>query len=49
MECNGESPLDAQKIAQQWPKLEDKQQASIDNNWIRKAMILDNHIENDFG
>ena len=45
-----EKPLfDAKEIAEQWPELENKQQASIRNDWIRQAMVPNYHVEDNLG
>ena len=47
MESCREPPFDAKKVAEQWPELESEQQASIKNDWIWQAVVLNYYVEDD--
>ena len=43
-----ESPFNAKEVTKQWPELEGKKQASIKNNWIKKVMVSNYYVKDNF-
>ena len=48
MEGGSKPMLDAKKIAEQWPKFQDKEKVSIGENWVWEIVVAYYHIYYNF-
>ena len=48
VKSGGEPLLDAKEVAEQRPEFQGEKQPSIENDWIRQAVLPNYHVEDDF-